>query len=334
MDTTLPQDISDFADACQASFARVGGPQAALAAETDPQLRDAAAIAFRQVGGGDLTPRTGGDDSLAAAVLCRAAGAALLPYPVVDEVLAIDGARLGIINARAPRVDHGDLAGAWLLTDLDATAYLSTMGQRGAAKLGPFLVPAELEAVGSVPETDVTLHLILDSWRILGGLERALSIACEHVKVRQQFGHPLASFQAVRFSVADADVAVRGLGELCKFTVWRWRSEPSSSGWTDAIMLKIRASETAVAILRTCHQLLGALGFCDESDISVIDRHMQPLIRLPLGADDLATLLASRVYAGDVETLFSEPVDDDLKPRTAQARTRTGQTAQIVEGVL
>jgi hypothetical protein len=54
--------------------------------------------------------------------------------------------------------------------------------------------------------------------------------------------------------------------------------------------------------------LLGALGFCDESDVSVLDRHTQPLIRLPLGAEGLALRLMPGVPDGSLETLFSGPV--------------------------
>ena len=59
----------------------------------------------------------------------------------------------------------------------------------------------------------------------------------------------------------------------------------------DALVLRFKAADTARQVLRTSHQLLGALGFCDESDVSVLDRHTQPLIRLPLGAEALALRL-------------------------------------------
>jgi hypothetical protein len=61
-------------------------------------------------------------------------------------------------------------------------------------------------------------------------------------------------------------------------------------------------------VLRTSHQLLGALGFCDESDVSVLDRHTQPLIRLPLGTEGLALRLIPGVPDGSLETLFSGSV--------------------------
>ena len=73
-------------------------------------------------------------------------------------------------------------------------------------------------------------------------------------------------------------------------------------------MLRLKAVDTALQVLRTSHQLLGALGFCDESDISVIDRHTQPLLRLPLGGEELTLRLLPGIRDGQLETLFSEPV--------------------------
>ncbi|EHB45732.1 acyl-CoA dehydrogenase domain-containing protein [Mycolicibacterium rhodesiae JS60] len=306
METSLPQHIRDYARIVTDRLAKLGGPQWALLAETDGALRLQAARALSDVGAHELAVRTDADDTLAAAVLCRGAGKALLPYPVVDELLALDGARLALIDPRTARVDHGDLDGEWLLADLDGTGYRGFRGARRAAKLGPFVVRAEqLTPSGSVPASDVNLHLILDSWRLLGTLDQAFTIAAEHVQARTQFGQPLASFQTVRFALADASVSLRGVEELAKYTLWRWNSVPPEIASSDALMLKLKAVETGVNIMRTCHQLLGALGFCDESDISVIDRHIQPLLRLPVGGEELAMRLVSDVGAGRVETLFS-----------------------------
>jgi hypothetical protein len=61
-------------------------------------------------------------------------------------------------------------------------------------------------------------------------------------------------------------------------------------------------------VLRTAHQLLGALGFCDESDVSVLDRHTQPLIRLPVSSEILALRLIPDIGNSHLETLFSEPI--------------------------
>jgi hypothetical protein len=307
--TDLPQDISDFAAVAFKRLARLGGPPAALRAEADDRVRAAAHTALSELGAFELDVRSAPDDLLAAAVLCQAAGATALPYPVVEELLAVDGARLALVNPESPRIDHGDLPGDWLAADLDGNRYRAVPASRTTAKLGPFLVPATLSAPdGTVPAADVNLHLVLGSWRILGAMQQSLHIVSDHVRARVQFGKPLADFQAVRFAIADAAVAVRGLHELAKYTISRPESVPLQVRSADALVLRLRAADTARQVLRTSHQLLGALGFCDESDVSVLDRHTQPLIRLPLGAEALALRLVPAVPEGSLETLFSRPV--------------------------
>ncbi|SOJ56356.1 Acyl-CoA dehydrogenase, short-chain specific [Mycobacterium simulans] len=306
MNTELPQDITDFAGVATKRLTRIGGPPAALRAEADDRVRDAARDALRALGAVELDVRSASDDVLAAAVLCQTAGATALPYPLVEELLAIDGARLALVNPHAPRIDHGDLAGSWIAADLDGNRYHPRPASRTSAKLGPFLVAATLSAPdGTVPTDDVSLHLVLGSWRILGAMQQCLDIVTEHVRARVQFGKPLADFQAVRFAVADASVAVRGLHELAKYTIWRLETTAAQVRSSDALALRLKAADTAQQVLRTSHQLLGALGFCDESDVSLLDRHTQPLIRLPLGAEGLALRLIPDIRDGHLETLFS-----------------------------
>jgi acyl-CoA dehydrogenase len=309
MKTALPEDIAEFATVAAKRLARFGGPQAALRAETEEPLRLEARAALSDLGGFDLDVRSSSDDLLAAAVLCQAAGAAALPYPLVEELLAIDGARLALVNPDAPRIEHGDLTGDWIAADLDGTRYRVQPTSRTSAKLGPFLVPATLgEPDGTVPAADVDLHLTLGSWRILGAVQQSLEITRQHVVARMQFGKPLAEFQAVRFTIADAAVAARGLSELAKYTISRTESAPAQVRSADALILRLKAADTARQVFRTAHQLLGALGFCDESDVSVLDRHTQSLIRLPANAEELALRLMPGVRGGQLETLFSDPV--------------------------
>lgn len=309
MNTELPQDISDFADTAMRRLSRVGGPPAALQGESDEAPRLAAAAALRDIGGFDLDARAAASDRLAAAVLCQAAGATMLPYPVVDHLLAIDGARLALVDPTAPRIDHGTLPGDLVVADLDGRRYPAEVGMRTTGKLGPFLAVATLgQADGAVPQRDIDVHLVLGSWCILGAMQRSLEIARDHVIARTQFRKPLAEFQAVRFAVADAAVAVEGLHELAKYTVCRSMTVPPAVRSTDALVLRLNAVHTALKVLRTSHQLLGALGFCDESDVSVIDRHIQPLLRLPLSTEELCLRLLPRISDGRFETLFSEPL--------------------------
>jgi len=303
MKTLLPDDVAAFGQAARARLEVLGGARFALQAETDRASRSLADGALDELGAWDVDPRT---DLLAAAELCRVAGAVALPYPVVEKLLAVDGALVALVDGRRPRIDHGDLPGRWLAVDLEGNAFHVETGLPTVSRLGPFVVPAALgEARPAVPADDVARHLVLGSWRVLGGLETALAQATAHVSSREQFGRPLADFQAVRFAVADAVVAVRGLTELAKYTVWRLDSASPAARRADALVLRLHAVEVARDVLRTCHQLMGALGFCDEHDISVLDRHLQPLLRLPCASEALAERLVPAVADGSFESLFT-----------------------------
>jgi alkylation response protein AidB-like acyl-CoA dehydrogenase len=173
--------------------------------------------------------------------------------------------------------------------------------------LGPFVVDLEREGDGQQltheSGIDVRYWLVLTSYSILGAADRAVELASEHVSNRIQFGKPIATFQAVQFMLADAAVAVAGLRELANFTLWRTAIVPEEAG-PDALALRVHAIDVARSVLRTCQQLHGAAGVCDEYDISVISRHIQPALRLPFGAERSAALLADAIDTQGFVGLF------------------------------
>jgi hypothetical protein len=304
--TALPADAVSFADAARRRFERLGGVELGLRAERDRSLREQVGTALADLGAQDLDVRGDLDELLAGAQLCRLAGSVALPWPIIDDLMRIGGDRLALVDLASPRVDHGDLPGDWIGADLDGTAHLLEPGAASRARLGPFLVPARCgPARPSVDRLDIARHLALGAWWILGSIEAALGQVTEHVNARTQFGQRLSEFQAVRFAVADASVAVRGLEELAKYTSWRLSTIDAARAMADGVALRLHAVDTAVTVLRACHQLLGAIGFCDEHDVSVLDRHLQPLLRLPVSAEVLAARLVPAVRNGDLETLFS-----------------------------
>ncbi len=97
MDNRLPAEVSAFGGAVADRLAAVGGIGLARRAETDPAARAQAGAAIAESGAGDLDVRADLDQLLAGAVLCRAAGAVVLPWPVVPDLLQIDGRFLAVI---------------------------------------------------------------------------------------------------------------------------------------------------------------------------------------------------------------------------------------------
>lgn len=155
-------------------------------------------------------------------------------------------------------------------------------------------------------DADLALVLTLQSWTLLGMLDRAMELAKAHVLVREQFGRPLAEFQAVQFQLTDAEVERKGVEMLARYAVWSIQSGRSDAV-ADALALRLAALEAADIVFRVAHQLHGALGFCDESPLSWLSRHSLPLRRLPMGGGGTEQWLARRVGTRGLTGLFSEP---------------------------
>lgn len=307
MNPVLPEEAAEFRTTANRAFAAVGGVDAARRAEEAPQRRATeVADALRALGIDELDPRADADTLAASAALCEAAGRVALPYPVPAVLLRdSDGFPFAVVPDDRCRVDHGDLFDRWRVATLGGRASVAVpKGGVLGSRLGPFV--ADLVADGDHDASaagDVALHLALTAWQVLGTSDRAVELAVDHVTSRIQFGKPLSAFQAVQFQLADAAVAVAGLRELAQFTVWRLAVAPDGA-LADALALRVHALDVARAVLRTCQQLHGAAGVCDEYDISILTRHLQPALRLPCSAERTAAELATAIRRDGFEGLF------------------------------
>ena len=167
---------------------------------------------------------------------------------------------------------------------------------------GPaFTAALELSAVDSNGAADVALALVLPCWVLLGMLDRAIELTVAHVRLRKQFGQPLSTFQGVQFQLTDAEVERSGLDILAKHALW---SSGTADGLDDALALRLSAIEAAEVVFRVCHQLHGAVGFCDETTLSWLSRYSQPLRRLPLGLSATRDELTRRIGRRGLTGLF------------------------------
>ena len=303
MNPHLSDDAQSFGEVADRAFAAAGGVELARRAEADPSVRASeVADLLGRLGVAELDARDDADSAEAAAALCRAAGRVVLPYPVVPLVLgrlAVAADLGGLVM-----VDHAELFDDWRLATLDGTAVVARSdGTRLGTRLGPFvgaITPGDTVAVSAA---EVALHLTLTGFVIAGGLTAAVELATAHVVDRVQFDKPLSSFQAVQFQLADAHVAVASVDELVQFALWRCLVAPEDAV-TDALGARLCALDAARAVLRTCQQLHGAAGVCDEYDVSVITRHLQPALRIPFGAETTATHLVDAVTEHGFDGLF------------------------------
>jgi hypothetical protein len=284
MKTELSADALEFEGHVRNAMSRSGGAEHVVRAQNDPNYRLSLGELLGDLGIWELAPL---DDLLqleAAALSCYVAGQFALPYPVAERIAGTsDGQQaVVVVDHTNPRIAHADLDLEWIALDVSGKGFhVREVRPSVGGKLGQFVHPVELGA-SSDSQHHSSLVLLLQSWTLLGMLESTQRLTCKHVSERQQFGQPLAEFQGVRFSIADMSVSTQALRELAKYTLWSV-FHARNTVVSDTLSLRSASLEAADFIFRVGHQLHGAIGFCDESELSWLSRYSQRIRQLPFG---------------------------------------------------
>ncbi|WP_441958211.1 acyl-CoA dehydrogenase family protein [Mycolicibacterium houstonense] len=302
----LSDDATEYGRQALKAFEAAGGDQLLVQADAKPDMRAGLVTPVLDgLGVFELEPRSDADSLEAAAALCRAAGYWALPYPVAERLarpadLDVDG--LVVVDADTPEAALQGLDSRWAAVTLSGKR--STVTGQGSA--GPsFATALKLWAVDQSGVGDVALALTLPSWTLLGMLDRAIDLTVAHVSLRKQFGQTLSSFQGVQFQLTDAEVERSGADMLAKYALWSLNTNPADEAINDALALRLAAIEAAEVVFRVCHQLHGAVGFCDETTLSWLSRYSQPLRRLPFGVSKTRDTLTTRLGRRGLTGLFS-----------------------------
>jgi hypothetical protein len=301
----LGDEAKEYGREALRAFEAAGGDQLVQQAEAKPGVRESlVGPVLDALGAAELDPRADPDSAEAAAALCRSAGYWALPYPVAERLarptgLDVDG--LVVVVPETPEAALGSLQSRWAAVTLDGQR--STVTGHGAVAPA-FVTALELSTVDQDGAGDVALGLLLPCWTMLGMLDRAIELTIAHVKLRKQFGQPLSSFQSVQFQLTDAEVERSGLDILAKYALWS-AADGSDDALDDALAARLAAIEAAEVVFRVCHQLHGAIGFCDETTLSWLSRYSQPLRRLPMGLSATRDALTSRVGRRGLKGLYA-----------------------------
>ncbi len=112
-----------------------------------------------------------------------------------------------------------------------------------------------------------------------GALAAALDLTTTHLRTREQFGRPLATFQAAAQQIADVYATARTLHLVATSACWRLGTGRDAG--RDADVAAYWLAQYAPAAMRTCHHLHGGLGM----DVTY------PLARYSALITDLAALV-------------------------------------------
>ncbi|WP_031072976.1 acyl-CoA dehydrogenase family protein [Streptomyces sp. NRRL S-118] len=208
--------------------------------------------------------RTGGVQA------CRAADGTWTLYGEVGQVLDGHSAGLLLVAAHAggyPRsrtllfLVRPEAAGLRRvrLTSLDVTRPLARLELRDvlAEPLGEDGGPEEAGGVlGALAATGCRAAAVLAA-EAVGAAAHALERTVEHVRVREQFGRPIGSFQAVQHRLADLYVHVQAARSAAYYAAW----DPAAGGLALAQCLEALRTVAGEAV-----QLHGGIGFTWEHE--------------------------------------------------------------------
>ncbi|MBU6284110.1 acyl-CoA/acyl-ACP dehydrogenase [bacterium] len=99
-----------------------------------------------------------------------------------------------------------------------------------------------------------------------GGAERALEMAVEYSKVREQFGRPVGSFQAVKHMAAECLSLVEPSRSLVWYAAWAQQEIPKDASRA-ASMAKARLGDVYSRVANVAVQMHGGIGFTWEHDM-------------------------------------------------------------------
>ena len=329
MNLDLSDDQAMLVDAFRRFFADESSIERVRAAEDtgfDPAFWQALGAM------GALAMRMPGDDGFgtfeAGLVACEA-GRQLASGPVVEAMLALRllaqlggpedliaraGAGETVVTLalypanRGPQlVPGGAVAEAVLVLDGDAiclarpsgAARIETMAGEPIAKLafsGDGAVPSEILAQGGEVRDAFAAALeeraILTAAYLSGLGLRALEIAGDYAKEREQFGRPIATFQAIAHPLADMAAEMTGAD-----LAWRWAVAEIAEGGPNAAAAApfagwFAAQAAAAAVYRAQHTF-GGYGLALEYDIQLYVRRARAVAALA-GDPRLALVEAGR----------------------------------------
>jgi len=185
------------------------------------------------------------------------AGVAGASFAQAGHVAAIEGAR-ATLRAMPPAAS--------------APAPLAEDGARPLALSDLALIaeaPAPMEEAGFR-----ALAAALRAAQMAGAMERALELALAHAAEREQFGRPLAAFQAIQHHlalIAAETAAARAAADIAAEAAAR---PLPCADLAPFMIAKIRCGEAAGAVAAAAHQVHGAMGFTRAHALGGVTRRL------------------------------------------------------------
>ncbi|EKF25725.1 acyl-CoA dehydrogenase, C-terminal domain protein [Mycolicibacterium hassiacum DSM 44199] len=233
---------------------------------------------------------------------------AVLGAPDAQVLVVLAGADVVVLDAAADGVTVTRLDG------LDTTRSIGSVALRGVAV-------AEDRVLRGAARRARTVFRVLASAEAVGVSWATLRMAVEYAKVREQFGRPIGTFQAVKHHAANMLVNA----EQTTAAVWdAARAADLDSAWFAAAVAAAHAIRTQVFNAQTNIQLHGGIGFTWEHDAHLYLRRARTLAAvLGEGADPLLDVVEAQRTGQAHGSKFTLPPEAEKYRREAREAVAT-----------
>ena len=187
-----------------------------------------------------------------------------VPYAHIADFIIVaarigdtpDNVTLFAIDAKSPGVEIKLLKGLDLTRRVCSVTLKDVHVESGV----------ELEGSGSAFRRLIDVASVAVAADSLGGAQRALEMAVEYSKVREQFGKPIGSFQALKHAAAEIVSELEPARALLWYAAYALDADPKAAPRA-AAMAKARLSEVYSRTTDKAVLMHGGIGFTWEHDI-------------------------------------------------------------------
>ena len=111
---------------------------------------------------------------------------------------------------------------------------------------------------------------VLAMAEVVGNCEGIIHLTAEYAKIREQFGRPIGSFQAVSHPIAEMRIQT----DACRLLALEaaWLLDQGKSARFEVASAKVFANEAVSRIALDGHRLHGAIGYSNEYDLQLYTR--------------------------------------------------------------
>jgi alkylation response protein AidB-like acyl-CoA dehydrogenase len=192
---------------------------------------------------------------------------------VADAVLvparAPEGVTLFLVDPRAAGVTLTPMVG------IDLTSRWSEM-RLDTVTVGADAVVGAVGGAAPVLEALLRRAALGASAEMLGAARRCLDMSVDYVKVREQFGQPIGSFQAIRHRCAEMLLEVENCHAAVYYAAWALQAGAEDAAMA-ASVCKSYVSEAARRVCGDAIQVHGGIGFTWEYDLHLYMKRAKAL---------------------------------------------------------